>query len=81
MKPTVALGDLSGPEGNVYVILGRCQAALREAGGDVYAFMEEATAGNYEHALRTVDEWFTVVEVKEHLVPTTAIDMLERSRQ
>lgn len=56
---------LFGEDGNAYAILGRCQRALLDAGEppEVAAqFREEATAGDYNHLVRTVMEWFVVDE-------------------
>ena len=54
---------LVGEDGNAFAILGRVQKALRRAGvpkDEVDAFMEEATAGDYDHLLRTTMEWVDV---------------------
>lgn len=54
----VDLGDLSGPGGNAYAVLGRAFEALRAAGADqarIDAFKTEATSSDYEHLLATVD--------------------------
>jgi hypothetical protein len=55
----VNLGNLSGPDGNAYVILGRVSKMLDEAGhGDlVETFHAEATSGNYEHLLKTCKKY------------------------
>ena len=55
----VALGDLSGSDGNAFVILGRFSHALK--GGNVppdeiAAAMAEAKSGDYAHLLNTVNE-------------------------
>jgi hypothetical protein len=56
-KMKVQLGD-----GNAFAILGACGKAMKRA--DRYdewkAFHTEATAGDYDHLLRTVTEWFDV---------------------
>jgi hypothetical protein len=51
---------LSGEDGNAFGILGRVQRALRNAGvpdEEISQFMEEATAGDYDHLLQTVMRW------------------------
>ena len=50
---------LLGEDGNAFAILGRVRKALQKAGhGDaVEEFTKEATAGDYDHLLRTVLEW------------------------
>ena len=59
----VALGDLSGPEGNAFVVLGRFQKALQQSifvePKDVDAIMAEAKSGDYAHLLSTVNEFVT----------------------
>lgn len=54
---------LLGTSGNVFAILGRMQAALKAAGippSEVTLFMEQATSGNYDHALQTCMQWVDV---------------------
>ncbi len=60
----VGLGDLWGEAGNAYLILGRIKEALTVAaqGGDcdhgaADAFFAEATTGDYDHLLATVDAY------------------------
>ena len=50
-------------DGNAFAILGRVSKALRRGGVSesiVEAFREEATAGDYDHLLRTVNRWVSV---------------------
>lgn len=57
-KPTVRL---VGEDGNAFAILGRCTVAARRAGwskDQIDAFQKKATAGDYNHLLRTVLEHF-----------------------
>jgi hypothetical protein len=59
----VDLGDLDGPDGNAFMVLGRTVRALEAAGASLAAvnlFREEATSGDYEHLLTTVYSWVTV---------------------
>jgi hypothetical protein len=54
---------LVGHDGNAFAILGRCQLPMGAAGLDASVqseFASEATAGNYDHLLRTVMQWFAV---------------------
>lgn len=55
--------ELIGQDGNAFFILGRVQKALRAAGfGDEASeFYDEATAGDYNDLLQTVQRWVTVV--------------------
>jgi hypothetical protein len=53
--------QLTGKDGNAFFILGRCQGAARKAGipaDQIKAFMDEASAGNYDHLLATCMRWF-----------------------
>ena len=53
--------QLTGKDGNAFFILGRCQGAARKAGvpnDQIKAFMDEASAGDYDHLLATCMRWF-----------------------
>lgn len=55
--------ELIGQDGNAFLILGKVQKALREGGvsdEEVKQYYEEATAGDYNHLLRTTMEWVEV---------------------
>jgi len=59
-KPTVTL---IGQDGNAFAILAACRRAAKDAGwseDEIAAFLAEATAGDYDHLLRTVMEHFEV---------------------
>jgi hypothetical protein len=61
--PHIAV-HLTGADGNAYSILGRVNRALRQAGvsqAEREAFMQEATAGDYDGLLQTVMRWVEVV--------------------
>ena len=54
---------LVGEDGNAWVILGRCRAAMRKAGypqAFIDTFVTEATAGNYDDLLATVMRYVVV---------------------
>lgn len=55
----VHLGDLMGPEGNAFIILGRCRESFKLLGmlDDYSEFSTEAKSGNYDHLLDTVLAW------------------------
>jgi len=60
----VSLGDLTGPEGNVYAIIGNVTGPLRRAHGSKAAteFTRQATSQpSYEALLELVHRWVTVV--------------------
>lgn len=51
---------LVGEDGNVFVIIGRVRAALRENGcssSEVASFTDEAMSGDYDNVLQTVLRW------------------------
>jgi len=55
--------QLTGRDGNAFAILGAVQGALKKAGVDKAerdAFFAEATAGDYDHLLRTAMRWVEV---------------------
>ena len=55
------LVQLSGHDGNAFMILGLCQKAARRAGlseTEIDAFTEDATTGDYNHLIRTAMLWF-----------------------
>ena len=48
--------ELSGQDGNGFMIVGRVSSALRQAGvpeAERLAFREEAMSGDYDHLLQT----------------------------
>ena len=54
---------LTGNDGNAFAVLGACSKAARKAGvssAEVSAFMNEATADDYNHLLCTCMKWFAV---------------------
>lgn len=60
LHPEVSV-QLSGHDGNAFIILGLCQKASRRAGlsdAQIDAFTEEATLGDYDHLIRTALFWF-----------------------
>lgn len=53
--------ELTGQDSNAFFILGRCSGAMKKAGlskEERDAFHKEATAGDYDHLLRTCMTWF-----------------------
>ena len=58
-RPTV---KQIGEDGNAFNILGRVKRALERAGmrEEAQAFMTEATAGDYDHLLATVQKYVDV---------------------
>lgn len=55
--------QLSGQNGNAFVVLGLCLRAARKAGvskDEIEAFQAEATKGDYNHLLQTCMKWFDI---------------------
>jgi hypothetical protein len=56
--------ELIGQDGNAFAILGAVKRELRRAGvsaEEQAEFMAEATSGDYNHLLQTVQAWVEVV--------------------
>jgi hypothetical protein len=52
--------DLSGPDGNAFVILGRVRSILRQIGAsdeEIAAYRAQATSGDYDNLLAVTAEW------------------------
>lgn len=61
----VALGDLSGPDGNAFAILGRVAQAMRAAGLPPLAvdqYLGDARTGDYRHLLTVTRRTVTVTD-------------------
>ena len=61
LRPEVKIID---QDGNAFAILAKCQSAARRAAWDeryLEEFLDEATNGDYNHLLRTVMDYFTIV--------------------
>lgn len=50
--------DLTGPEGNVFFLLGAAEKLGRQLGLDTKKIMEEMKSGDYENAVQTFDKYF-----------------------
>lgn len=60
--PEVAV-ELSGQDGNAFMIIGRVQRALRNAGVDkeqIDRYVNEATSGDYDNVIRTTAQWVEI---------------------
>jgi hypothetical protein len=56
--------ELTGRDGNAFAIIGAVSKALRQGGVDkeqIDAYMNEATAGDYDELLATTMRWVEVV--------------------
>lgn len=55
--------DISGQDGNAFVIIGRVRQAMRRAGvhnDEISTFTTEAQSGDYDNVLRTCMRWVDV---------------------
>lgn len=55
--------NIIGRDGNAFFILGACTSTMKQhklPQSEIDSFMKEATAGNYDHLLCVVTEWFNV---------------------
>lgn len=55
--------ELSGQDGNAFMIIGRVQRALRNAGvdkEDITRYVNEATSGDYDNVIRTTAQWVEI---------------------
>lgn len=59
-KPFLYLGNLEGPEGNAFAVLGAAQTVAKENGLDWESIHKEATSSDYEHLLETIKSHFDV---------------------
>jgi hypothetical protein len=50
--------DLTGPDGNVFNLIGVGSRFCNQLGLDKNKFRAEMTSGNYEHAVETFDKYF-----------------------
>lgn len=50
--------DLTGPDGNAFVLLGYAKRLSRELGYDSSVVLTEMTEGDYEHLLEVFDRYF-----------------------
>jgi hypothetical protein len=50
--------DLTGPEGNAFVLLGYARRFAQQVGFDVETVIAEMTEYDYEHLVETFDQYF-----------------------
>lgn len=53
--------DLSGPDGNAYVLLGMAQTFAKQLGLDGKAITKEMMSSDYEHLIAVFDREFSAV--------------------
>jgi hypothetical protein len=57
-KSTEIIIDLTGPDGNAFVLVGTAVSLAKQLGKDGKAIREEMMAGDYEHLLSVFDREF-----------------------
>ena len=50
--------DLTGPDGNAFVLLGKAKGYARQLDMDFDLIQREMTSGDYEHLVNTFDKYF-----------------------
>lgn len=50
--------DLTGPNGNAFVLLGTCQKLVQKLQWDWQPIQEDAMSGDYEHLVSVLDKHF-----------------------
>ena len=50
--------DLTGPDGNAFVLIGKAGSLSKQLGLDSKAIQAEMMQGNYEHLVNTFDKHF-----------------------
>ena len=50
--------DLTGPEGNAFVLIGTANNLAKQLGLDGQKIRFEMTSGDYEHLVNTFDKYF-----------------------
>ena len=50
--------DLTGPEGNVFYLLGAAKGYAKQLGLDFDQIQKEMMSGDYENAVQTFDKYF-----------------------
>lgn len=50
--------DLTGPQGNAFVLLGTAEQYARQLGLDDKAIVEEMQSGDYENLIEVFDKYF-----------------------
>ena len=57
-SPTEFVIDLTGPEGNAFVLMGHAKKLARQLGIDDGSIIEEMMGGDYEHLVQTFENNF-----------------------
>ena len=54
----VAEIDLTGPDGNVFVLMGQAKSFARQLGYNSKEITDDMMSSNYEHAVAVFEKWF-----------------------
>ena len=57
--------DLTGPDGNAFVLLGKAKGYARQLGLDGSKIQAEMMEGDYEHLVETFDKYFGAFVILE----------------
>ena len=57
MKQNIEI-DLSGPDGNAFVLLGYAKTYAKQLGLDVDCIQDEMKSGDYENLIEVFDKYF-----------------------
>ena len=57
-RPNQIIIDLTGPDGNAFVLMGYAKRFAKQLGLDSNKIINEMTSGNYEHLLEVFDNVF-----------------------
>jgi hypothetical protein len=61
----MTLGDLSGPDGNAFAIMGKAVQAMKKAEvpeETIAQYRKEATSGDYQNLLKVTEEYVDVYQ-------------------
>ena len=57
-EPKEIVIDLTGPDGNAFVLMGIARRLAKQLGTDGHAIIEEMMTGDYEHLISVFDREF-----------------------
>ena len=60
-QPRKQVIDLTGPQGNVYFLMGTAMKLCKELNLDKESVLSEMQSGDYENAIQTFDKYFGMI--------------------
>ena len=60
-QPRKQVIDLTGPQGNVYFLMGTAMKLCKELDLDKESVLNEMQSGDYEHLIQTFDKYFGMI--------------------